>query len=55
MVTESEVRKFLKLSVFQKMKLQKEDPKKYNELASEAKKQFDPESDPEAAKELQKK
>lgn len=52
MVTEKQVRDFLKMSVFQKAKLQQENPVQYNELKTQAAKQFNPNSDPEAAKEL---
>lgn len=55
MVTQSEVMRFLKMSVWQKDRLRQEDPQKYQELWEASKKHFNPESDPEAASELAKK
>jgi hypothetical protein len=45
-VSTKEVLAFIKMTPFNKVRLQKDDPERYEELKKEAKKQFDPESDP---------
>lgn len=44
-VSTKEVLAFIKMTPFNKARLQQSDPDKYEELRKEAKKQFDPESD----------
>lgn len=51
-VSTKEVLAFLKMTPFKKIRLQEEDPEKYEELKKEAKKQFNPESDPELKNEV---
>jgi len=44
-VSTKEVLAFIKMTPFNKARLQQSDPDRYEELKKEAKKQFDPESD----------
>ena len=48
------VREFIQLTPFQKVRLQEADPAEYNRLKQLADEQFNPNSDPEAARELLK-